>query len=323
MSLVEFAPADKKRFVTALVDYGLDPHTPESVTHFWREFWRYWSANLNFNILVDDFPADAKNLEEAEKQGDMAIYVPREFMRPSDPYRRGGRKIWPTTNYALGIALGLTNPAIPNNIIVDPIKPWNNYEPPTDAEARKVYNNVYNSMDYYFHLTGQENVLSDLGKTRTGLNKGATFIKKILPQIPNTGWRYTENILIPPYLGTNRHQLAEALIAKNRDGMTINEYLVASLASFFINGRFFDEDGYWTRLLGTKKLPSGRFEHETTQTTDEPVLVSWLQGNLRLDNTRVESFDFRKPEQLMDVSQNFDRTDPFVGGRSSRAVLAA
>lgn len=75
-----------------------------------------------------------------------------------------------------------------------------------------------------------------------------------LPQniVDHSGWRYIEASQNPSYAGLNEEALRTALSNLGREGVTLNEEIIASHFTKLLTGRFLDE-GIWVMVLGTRK----------------------------------------------------------------------
>lgn len=126
-------------------------------------------------------------------------------------------------------------------------------------------------------------------KTRSYLLTGNLSINENV----HSGWRYVESTPNIQYEFLSEVQLKRFLQDEGREGLTLNEYIIASEHSKISNGKFFDENGSWTRLL------SSNIQGKTLSVGFYP------EGDLRFGS-----------------GWNPDAIYPYVGGRSSQAIGA-
>lgn len=60
-------------------EYQKQLHTPELITHVWRNLWQVWGARVGFNIHVPPVDRSEKELAETEQKDNMLIFLPEEF----------------------------------------------------------------------------------------------------------------------------------------------------------------------------------------------------------------------------------------------------
>lgn len=71
-------------------------------------------------------------------------------------------------------------------------------------------------------------------------------------EVDHSGWRYTESTVAAPNLNTTEKQLKDKFQKVGREGLTLTEYIIASQDAKVLEGKYFDKDATWFRLLGSR-----------------------------------------------------------------------
>ncbi|KKT80744.1 MAG: hypothetical protein UW78_C0026G0002 [Candidatus Azambacteria bacterium GW2011_GWA1_44_9] len=116
----------------------------------------------------------------------------------------------------------------------------------------------------------------------------------VINEAQHVGWRYTEAVTAAPFLGTTEEALRNMIQRAGREGLTGNEYIIASQDHKLLTGEYFDQGVTWSRLLLSRN--DGRV-FSTGFSPGGRLVVHWFLGP--------------------------DSCYPSVGGRSSEGVKKA
>lgn len=86
------------------------------------------------------------------------------------------------------------------------------------------------------------------GMTITGL----VIQNHIVSESENGGWFDYDNSVQAPNTSTTQAVLKRTFTDSGREGMNLNQYIVAGQDSGVLRGKYLDQDGGWTRLLGSR-----------------------------------------------------------------------